>query len=94
MDVPLGADDAFGQLHHARGADEHATGRAGDLAAGPHGQVDAQRNPVGEGQLHLAVVARGAEHANVGQHAATRADDHHRLCGGVEAVLVERSFRR
>ena len=54
VDVPLGADHAFFQFDDALRADQHAAGRAVDLAAGAHRQVDAQRNAVGERQLDLA----------------------------------------
>ena len=58
--VPLGADHALGQLHHAAGANQHATGAAGNVAAGPHRGVDAQRNCVGERQFHGGLLIGGS----------------------------------
>ena len=40
-------------------------------------------------KFDLAEWSGGSQHANVGQHAATRSDDHDRLLGRVKTVLVE-----
>ena len=94
VDVPLVADDAALQLDHAGRAQQVAAGRIAVVAALAHRHVEAQRDRVGEGQLHLAVIAARAEDAQVRDHAVPRADDRHRLLGREEAVLVERLVRR
>ena len=53
------------------------------------GSIDAERDAVGEREFHLAEGPRRAEDAHRRQHPPPRADDHHGLCGGVEAVLIE-----
>ena len=89
MDMPLGPDHPFAELDGARGADENAPRRACDLAAGPHGEIDPQRDPVGEGKLHLRSFPGRPEDAHRRQHFSLRADDHHGLIRGVEAVLIK-----
>ena len=69
--------------------DQHAAGRAFDIAAGADRQVDAQRNAVGKGQLDLALGPRRPQNADRRQHPPPRPDDHHRLFGREIAVLIE-----
>ena len=94
VDMPLGPDYTLFEFDRASRADQHAAGGAGNLATGPHWQVDAQRDAVGESEFHLRGWSGGAEHPDRRQHPSLRPDDHHRLFGGVEAVLIEILLRR
>ena len=82
------------QLDHAGGAHQPAAGRIAMVAALAHRNVQAQRDRVREGQLDLAVIAAGAENAQVRDHPLPRADDGHGFLRGEEAVLVEPFERR
>ena len=94
VDVPLVADHAALQPDHAGRAHEIGARRIAVVAALAHRHVQAQRHRVGEGQLHLAVVAAGAEDAQIRDQAMTRADQRHRFLRREKAVLVERLERR
>ena len=94
VDVTFGANDAFLQLDNTGGTYQDATRSAGDVAALADRRVDAEADGVGKGEFDLAVITRRAKDANVGEHAATRSDDHYRLLCCVEAVLVKVLHRR
>ena len=64
------------------------------MAAGPHRQVDAERDAVGKGEFDLRLRSRRSQDPDVRQHPPPRADHHHRLFGRVEPVLVEVPHRR
>ena len=86
-------DHAARQLDHALGPQEPAARRVAMIAASAHGGVDAQRDRVGERELHLTVVAAWTEDSKVGDHAMAGTDDGHGFLAGEEAVLVERLVR-
>ena len=65
VDVPLVPDHAPLQLDHARRAEQVAAGRIAVVAALANRDVQSQRDGIGEGQLHLAMIAAGAEDAQV-----------------------------
>ena len=89
VDVPHGADDALAEIDDSLGTDKDATRCAFDIAANADGQVDAEANPVGEGEFDLGLAPTRAEHADVGDHATTGAEDGDGFLGGVETVLIK-----
>ena len=93
VDVRGGADHALGQLEKAGGAHEHAAGRALDVAGAAHRNVETQGDGVGEGELDLVEVAAGAENAEIGDHAAARADERDGFLGRELALLIQPFLR-
>ena len=88
VDVTLGHDDAFLQLHLAAGANQLAAGGTGGVAGLTHGSGNADGTGVGGGQLHLIRAAAGSEDGHVGQ---LTLGAHHgdALVGGVLAGLAQ-----
>ena len=93
VDVGLGADDAFVHFEVTVGAHQHAAGSAGDVARHLGGDVEAERDGVGEGEFDLVQVAAGAEEAKVRDHAAARSNESDGFLSGVLAVLIEALHR-
>src|SRR5262245_34979843 len=89
MRMALVANYAAGQLDHARRPHQVAAGRIAMIAALAHWDVQSERNRVRKCQFHLAVIAAGAEDAQVRDHPVPRAYDRDHLLGGEEPVLIE-----
>ena len=71
--VPLGPDDALGELNRALGPEDRAARRAFVIAADSQRQVDAEINAVGVAQFDLRVIAHRAEDADIGDDPLPRA---------------------
>ena len=89
VNVACRPDYAFAQFNDSLRPDEHAAGSSFNLAAVAHRSTNAERNRIGERQFDLAEWSRGAKYPNRGQCPLTRADDHDRLFGSIEAVLIK-----
>ena len=59
------------------------------VARDAKGEVDAEVDAVGVGEFDLGVIAAGAEDADVGDDALSRADDGDGLLAGELAGLIE-----
>lgn len=92
MNVTSCADDTFFEFDGTGGADENATWRTFDVTAMANGCVDAQGDRIGEREFDLACFACWTEDAHVGDHPASRADDHDCFCGCKKTVLIEVFF--
>jgi hypothetical protein len=89
VDVPQRADHAVRHLKKSRRPHQHRAGRAFDVAGNAQGNVEAQRDGVRVGQFNLVQIPARAENAQIGNHAAARADERDGFLRGKLAFLIQ-----